>query len=60
MKQLKEMTYEERMTYTLEIHELTPAQAWAAWKAGQLSMYHMERWQLYHDHYFTPEGGKHE
>ena len=52
------MTYTERTAYTREIHEMTPAQVWAAWKAQELTVHQVATWQQRHQYYFTPTGGK--
>ena len=52
------MTYTERTAYTNEIHEMTPAQVWAAWKAQLLTAYQVATWQQRHNYYFSPTGGK--
>jgi hypothetical protein len=46
------------MTYTNEIHEMTPAQVWAAWKAQALTVDQVATWQQRHHYYFTPTGEK--
>ena len=52
------MTYTERTAYTAEIHEMTPAQVWAAWKAQALTAYQVATWQQRHQYYFSPTGEK--
>ena len=52
------MTYNERTAYTNEIHEMTPAQVWAAWKAQQLTAYQVATGQQRHNYDFSPTGGK--
>ena len=52
------MTYKERTAYTNEIHAMTPAQVWAAWKSQALTAYQVATWQQRHKYYFTPTGGK--
>jgi hypothetical protein len=52
------MTYEQRTTYTPEIHAMNAAQIWAAWKSQQLTVYHVATWQQRHNYYFTANGGQ--
>lgn len=52
------MTYQEHTAYTNEIHAMTPAQIWAAWKAQQLTVNQVVTWQQRHRYYFSPTGGK--
>ena len=52
------MTYKERTAYTNEIHAMTPAQVWAAWKSQALTAYQVATWQQRHNYYFSPTGGK--
>lgn len=49
--------YESRLTYTPEIDALTPAAAWAAWEAGELTVYQVYEYQVRHNILFTPNGG---
>lgn len=49
-------TYEARITYTPEIHALTPGEAWAAWEAGELTVYQVWQYQVRHNILFTPRG----
>lgn len=48
--------YEIRTTYTQEIHEMTPAEAWSAWEAGELTVYQVYEYQVHHGIMFTPRG----
>ncbi len=52
------MTYEQRITYTPEIHNMNAAQIWAAWKGQQLTVNQVATWQQKHNYYFTANGGK--
>ena len=52
------MTYEQRTTYTPEIHEMNAAQIWAAWRLQKITAYHLATWQQRHNHYFSPTGEK--
>ena len=46
----------ERVWYSPEIDALTPGEAWAAWKAGRLTMGQLATWQERHGGYFSPAG----
>lgn len=48
--------YMTRTTYTPEIHAMSAAQVWAAWKAQQLTMGQVASWQCNHGIYFDCEG----
>ena len=48
--------YEIRTTYTQEIHNMTPAAIWAAWEAGELTVYQVYEYQVRHNILFTPRG----
>ena len=48
--------YEIRTTYTQAIHDMTPAAAWAAWEAGELTVYQVYEYQVHHKILFTPHG----
>ena len=52
----KKMTYEQRTTYTREIHNMTAAQIWAAWKAQEITVGELADWQQRHGIYFDQEG----
>lgn len=50
------MTYEQRTAYTSEIHAMTPAQVWAAWKNQELTLGEMLAYQAHAGIYFNPDG----
>lgn len=50
------MTYQERTTYTQDIHNMSAAQIWAAWKRGDVTMYHLIEYQRRHGVTFTGDG----
>lgn len=52
------MTYEQRTTYTPEIHEMEASQIWDAWRQQKITAYHLATWQQRHNYYFTSNGGK--
>lgn len=56
MKTVSEMTIDERLTYSDAIHALSPAQCWAAWENGELTVYHMFEYQARHGITFNENG----
>ena len=46
----------EPIAYTTEHDSMTPAQIWAAWKAGKIAVFHMWEYQNRHGGYFTSDG----
>lgn len=45
-------------TYTQEIHDMTPAQIWAAWKNQEITAGQLANWQTKHNYYFNQDGSK--
>lgn len=45
-----------RNLYTEDMHRMSAAQAWAAWKTGRLTMGQLATWQERHGVYFSPAG----
>lgn len=45
--------------YTDEHHNMTPAEMWEAWKAGNVCVFHMWEYQTRHNGYFTDHGTWH-
>ena len=45
-------------TYTQTIHDLTPAQIWAAWKAQEITADQLSTWQQQNNYYFNDHGGQ--
>lgn len=48
--------YINRNIYTAEMNDYTAAQAWAAWKAGRLTVGQLATWQERHRTYFDGAG----
>ena len=46
------------LNYTAAIHELTPRQAWAAWKNQEINAGQLAAWQERHNYYFNETGGR--
>lgn len=48
--------YIDRTRYTADQDAYTPDEAWRAWKAGELTVHQMARWQERHGVYFDERG----
>lgn len=59
MKTVTEKRRFERLTYSAELHALSPAECWEAWENGELTVYHMLEYQARHGIYFDENGGIH-
>lgn len=42
--------------YTRKHNDMSAAQVWAAWKNGEMTVFHVTQWQNRHGGYFTPAG----
>lgn len=45
-------------TYTTTIHDMTPAQVWAAWRGQEITAGQLATWQERHNYYFNQTGGR--
>lgn len=50
------MNIDLRLTYTDEIHALSPAECWAAWENGELTVYQVWEYQTRHGITFNGKG----
>ena len=42
----------------MNLYDMTPAQAWDAWKGQRLTFGEMANWQTIHNYYFNEKGEK--